>query len=127
MPRHAPAGITTAQLFVLAYIAVAVAPARTPMTPMARSPAHPMAEGWLPEIGRSSITGDAVDHGVGGGRPSRRMRRIDLGSGFQGWRKKVTPILGATCGEEVPDAMDHAVRVPLSQGSDPVGHGRDAA
>jgi hypothetical protein len=36
-------GITTAQLFVLVYVAVAVAPARTPMTSMARSPAHPMA------------------------------------------------------------------------------------
>src|SRR6266516_6589232 len=32
-PTHASAGITTAQLFELAYTAVAAAPARTPTTP----------------------------------------------------------------------------------------------
>jgi len=29
--------------------------------------------------------------------------------------------------EEVADAMDHTVRIPLSRGSDAVGHGRHAA
>jgi hypothetical protein len=51
MPRHASAGITTAQLFVLAYIAVAIArPGRRWRDPRRIQ----WRQGWPPEIGRSS-------------------------------------------------------------------------